>query len=139
MWASILTGAFLTFGLSMFFLLSRFAGEHFRGAADEALSPYLMTGYFTFFIFTAVFNAFNARTDRINLFDSITKNNGFLRVLAVIAAVQVLLVYVGMVSEPIGEIFSCYGLNAKEWVFVLALALLIVPVDMVKKAVLRKR
>jgi calcium-translocating P-type ATPase len=139
MWSSILVGALLTFGLSMFFLMSDFAKASFRANGGAGLGQYLLTGYFAFFIFTSVFNAFNARTDSVNLFDHITQNKGFLQVLAIIVAVQIALVYVGMASKPLGEIFSCYGLNPNEWLFVIALAFLIVPVDLARKALVGAR
>jgi calcium-translocating P-type ATPase len=127
MWSSIFTGALLTFGLSLFFLLSPFVYNYFRAA--NGAQDYLMTGYFSFFIFISVYNAFNARTDRLNLFDNIGKNKGFLQVIALIVVVQVTLVYVGNV------IFDCYGLVAQEWVLVLGLAILIIPVDLIRKAI----
>jgi magnesium-transporting ATPase (P-type) len=131
--SSVLTGALLTFGLSMFFLTSDFAKGYFRvGEADEA-NKYLLTAYFAFFIFTAVFNAFNARTERLNLFDHIAQNKGFLRVTALIAVVQAALVYLG------GVIFDCYGLEPAEWGFVLILAVTIIPVDMIRKAVFNQK
>jgi len=86
------------------------------------------TAYFTFFIMIAVFNAFNARTDRINIFDNISGNKNFLRILGLITIIQVALVYLG------GEIFRCHGLSLEQWGIVLLLALSIIPVGMVKKA-----
>jgi calcium-translocating P-type ATPase len=128
MWGSILTGALLTFALSMCFLLTGFARSMFRADADNI---YLMTGFFSFFILTSVFNAFNARTDQLNLFDNISKNKGFLRIIILIVVVQVLMTYFG------GVILRCYGLTLNEWVFVVAAAFIIVPVDLLRKALYR--
>ncbi len=127
MWSAILTGGILTFGLSLLFLLAPFSTAVFR--ADDA-GKYLLTGYFAFFIFASVFNAFNARTDKVNLFDNIGRNKGFIGVIALIAAVQVVMTYLG------GPILNGYGLTGKEWFYVLALAVVIVPVDMIRKAIL---
>ncbi|GHV52653.1 calcium-translocating P-type ATPase, PMCA-type [Synergistales bacterium] len=128
MWSSILTGSLLTFVISLVFLLSGFARGVFREDADN---KFLLTGYFAFFIFTAVFNAFNARTDKMNLFDNISKNKGFLQIVALIAAVQVLMTYLG------GAVLNCFGLVWNEWVFVLGLSVLIIPVDIVRKVIAR--
>ncbi|MDR3165360.1 MAG: calcium-translocating P-type ATPase, PMCA-type [Synergistaceae bacterium] len=124
MWSAILVGSLLTFGLSMLFLLSDFTRSFFR--ADDG-NKYLLTGYFAFFILTSVFNAFNARTDQINLFDNIKKNKGFLRVIALIVTVQVLMTYLG------GVILRCYGLTLNEWLVVLIMSFIIIPVDIVRK------
>lgn len=135
MWSSILIGAGWTFALSMVFILTPFAQRFFRpdpSALFATANEYLLTGYFAFFIFIAVFNAFNARTEQRNLFDSIGGNPGFLRVMGGIAAVQVLMTYFG------GVIFRCFGLTVKEWVFVLVMAFTIIPVDLIRKSIVRK-
>ena len=124
MWSEILTGSIWTFLLSIFFLLSPTSHEIFRDAPNN---EYLLTGYFCFFIFTAVFNAFNARTERLNLFDNIGKNKGFLEILLLIVVVQVVMAYVG------GDIFRCYGLNIQEWLYVIGLAFTIIPLDLLRK------
>ena len=126
MWSSILTGSLLTFALSVVFLFTDFANGFFRvGEGDR----YHLTGFFAFFIFTSVFNAFNARTDKLNLFDNISKNKGFLRVILLIVVVQVAMIYLG------GAVLNCFGLVASEWAFVLIAAFIIIPVDLVRKAV----
>ncbi|MCL2053060.1 MAG: calcium-translocating P-type ATPase, PMCA-type [Oscillospiraceae bacterium] len=128
MWSMILTGAIFTFGVSMFFLLSDIPKAIFR---PHESNLYLLTGYFTYFVFVYVFHAFNARTEKLNLFDNILKNKGFLRIIAIIAVVQVFMAYVG------GEVLGGYGLTANEWLFVLGLAFLIIPVDLLRKVIIK--
>lgn len=128
MWSSILTGAALTFGLSMFFLLSEFSKGVFRESPGNL---YLLTGYFAFFIFISVFNAFNARTDRMNLFGDILRNKGFFRIIALIVIVQTAMTYWG------GAILRGYGLKAEEWIFVICLAVIIIPVDLIRKLIVK--
>lgn len=89
----------------------------------------LHTAYFAFFIMIAVFNAFNARTEKLNLFDNLGKNKGFLIVFGIIAAVQVVMTYVG------GTILSGWGLNLTEWLLVLGMAISIIPIDLIRKAI----
>lgn len=134
MWTAILIGAGWTFALSMVFILMPFAQHFFRpdpSALFETANEYLLTGYFAFFIFIAVFNAFNARTDKLNLFDNLGGNPGFLRVMGAIVIVQVLMTYFG------GVIFRCFGLTAKEWAFVLLMAFTIIPVDLIRKSIVK--
>ena len=83
------------------------------------------------FIFIAIFNAFNARTEELNLFDNITRNRNFLKIMALIAVVQVLLTYLG------GDIFQCYGLDFAHWCLILILAFAIIPVDIIRKCVMK--
>ncbi len=126
MWSSIITGALWTFALSLLFILTPAVQGFFRTDADN---KYLLTGYFAFFIFTAVFNAFNARTEEFNLFKYMKGNKGFLKIIGLIALVQVILTYVGSV------IFNCYGLNLKEWAVVLVMSVSIIPVDLIRKLI----
>jgi len=123
---SIGVGSLYTFVLSLWFLQSQMVHDFFREG------KYLMTGYFTFFVFTAIFNALNARTEQINILDQIMENRGFISVMALIVAIQIALTQLG------GVVLHCYGLTAGEWLLVLALAVLIIPVDMCRKFLLRR-
>ncbi len=128
MWSSILTGSIFIFIASMLLLVTDiFSGMFREGKNNE----YLLTAYFAFFIFSAVFNAFNARTEKINIFDNIDKNTGFLKVIGLIAIIQIIMTYFG------GAILRCYGLNFSEWIIVLLLAVLIIPVDILKKLIIK--
>jgi len=126
MWASIGAGSLYTFGISLLFLRSPAFRDFFRE------DKYLLTGYFAFFVFTAIFNAFNARTEQMNLFHNITENRGFLSVMAAIIGIQVVLTHFG------GVVLHCYGLSTGEWLLVLGLAVLIIPVDLCRKFLLRQ-
>lgn len=131
MWSSILVGAGYTVLMSLIFLLVGHTWFDDWSRTDTGLSAVHLTGYFAFFIFTAVFNAFNARTEEVNLFDNITQNKNFLKIMALIAVVQVLLTYFG------GDIFQCYGLSLAQWGMVGLLAFSIIPVDLIRKCILK--
>jgi len=118
--AIIVNGVWI-FALSLLFLFSPLTSLFFEN------TQVMHTAYFTFFVMIAVFNAFNARTDRINIFDNIGGNKNFLWILGLITVIQVILVYVG------GEIFRCHGLDLTQWGVVLLCAVSIIPVDIVRK------
>ena len=127
MWSSILVGAGYTVLISLIFLI---AGKNWM--YEWRYFPKIHgTAYFALFIFIAVFNAFNARTEEINLFDNITRNRNFLKIMTLIAVVQVLLTYFG------GDIFQCYGLNIVHWCLILIIAVAIIPVDIIRKCIIR--
>ncbi|MDF2879042.1 MAG: putative calcium-translocating P-type ATPase, partial [Clostridia bacterium] len=128
MWSSILTGSIWVFILSMVMLVSPVVSGIFRQSDSNI---YVLTGYFTFFIFAAVFNAFNARTNKINLFDNIGRNKGFMQVIVLISVIQILMTYLG------GVILRGYGLTFSEWALVLVFAVTIIPVDLMRKLVVR--
>ena len=79
----------------------------------------------------SIFNAFNTRTHRLNLLAHILKNKGFLGIMFFVAGVQVGLIYYG------GPLFRVTGLDYYEFLFVLLLALTVIPVDSLRKIFLR--
>ena len=93
---------------------------------------YLMTAYFALFIFISIFNAFNARTKRINLLSNLTKNIVFLITFILIIIIQIYLIYFG------GDLFRTYGLTSLEFIFVIILAFSVIPFDMIRKIIIKK-
>lgn len=132
MWSSILiNGCFVAFS-SMFFLLSDWiAGLFSRGGlvTSKAAESVFLTAFFAFFIFMNVINALNVRTPKLNLFDHITANTGFVGVLILIFVVQIVFTIVG------GRILRTVPLFANEWLTIIALAAVIIPFDLVRKIV----
>ena len=150
MMSEIITGAGWTFIVSIAMLLLGTipANSHvpavslleswglIRESNIEGLShAYLHTAYFAFFIFIAVFNGFNARTEKLNLFDNLSRNKGFLTVFGIIAVVQIAMTYIGLAIPAVGEILGCHGLYPIEWLVVLVMAISIIPVDLIRKAI----
>ena len=144
MWASIITGSLWMVLLGIILLIFTPVQKIFvDGASTDKLfsipnfsdDNYLVLGtaFFAFFIFSAVFNAFNARTDKINLFENINGNKGFLKILAIIAVIQVAMTYLG------GSILRCHGLDAVQWLVVLGMAISIIPVDLLRKAIMKNK
>lgn len=63
-----------------------------KGVPNQAV---FLTAFFDYFIFANNFNALNVRTPKLNIFDSITLNQGFLAVTCLIFFVQILFTYLG--------------------------------------------
>ncbi len=128
--SSVLTGSLSVFAISLVFLLTDAFTGFFRESPSER---YVLTGYFTFFIFSAVFNALNARTEKVNIFENIRKNPGFIKIIFMIMVIQIIMTHFG------GEVLKSYGLTLSEWAVVLCLALLIIPVDIFRKFIIYKK
>ena len=99
----------------------------------DSANRYLMTAYFAMFIFMGIFNAFNARTSRINVFANLSKNKVFVCIFTFIFIAQLYIIYNG------GEIFRTYGLELNELILVFVLALTVFPVDWLRKYILKKK
>ncbi len=124
----IVTGLFM--GLfCLLFLKSDFLQSFYR---IDKTNKYIMTAFFSIFIFMSVFNAFNARTHRLNIFANLHKNKAFLSVVAIIVIVQLIMIYYG------GTIFRTTGLTIKELNITLFLSSLVIPFDFLRKLILKK-
>jgi Ca2+-transporting ATPase len=123
MWSSILINGVVIAVLSITFLLAPEIRGVFRNDAA------FMTGFFAFFVFINNFNKFNARTERMNLFENILDNKGFLPVVGLIFAVQILFTYLG------GDVLRTVGLTFDEWLFVIAFSFVIIPIDLARKSI----
>ena len=88
------------------------------------------TGFFCMFVFAFMVNAFNVRSDGLNVFEHIGENKRFIHIWLAIMAVQVLLVSIGGV---IGEVFSCVRFGLDGWIAVCLMALTMYPVDLIRK------
>lgn len=110
-----------------YFLLQERVVDHLFRDADNHIYTY--TGFFCAYIFMAVANGFNVRTDGLNLLKNISLNKGFLQVMALIVAIQVLLTFVG------GRVLRTTPLNAHEWGVVILFGTSIIVVDLLRKLI----
>ena len=94
---------------------------------------YFMTSYFALFIFIGIFNAFNSRTERLNILSNITKNKVFITIFLFIISVQIFLIYHG------GELFRTFGMTPFELLFVILMAFTVIPVEFLRKIILKKK
>tara|TARA_Y100001970_G_C13745440_1_gene608343 strand:- start:217 stop:657 length:441 start_codon:yes stop_codon:yes gene_type:complete len=133
MWSSILVNGIFMAILSLFFLTSDFVASLFvcdtNRCSDPEINIVLLTAFFGFFVFINNFNKFNARTDGLDLFEHITENRGFIFVVLIIFFLQTAFTYLG------GEVLRTVGLSLKEWLYVLAFAFSIIPLDLARKCI----
>lgn len=101
-----------------------------------------LTGYFVLFIVSALFNGFNVRDDSFAIFKGLNENTGFLKVFFAIIFVQALIVNAALVPFTaftwIGNMFSCVPFGIKGWAAVVLLAVTMIPIDLIRKAVVNR-
>ncbi len=136
MMAQILTmGAWLTF-ISFLYLKLPFFRNLFVTEEQH------LTGYFVLFIVSALFNGFNVRDEKFGIFKGLNENTGFLKVFFTIILVQALIVNAALVPFTaftwIGNMFSCVPFGIQGWVAVALLAVTMIPVDLLRKAVVER-
>ena len=86
-----------------------------------------LSAFFVLFVFAGLFNCVNARTERLRLFSGMLRNRFFLPLIALISAIQLLMVYRG------GELFRTVPLEPRLLLRVILLAFTVVPADLVRK------
>ena len=121
-WTGILS-AFLCF----FFLKSNLIQNIYHTKES------LLSAFFGLFIFIDIFNSFNARTERLNIFSNITKNKVFIGIIIFIIIVQLLLIYYG------GNLFRTVSLSFFELQLMLFLSSLVIPIDWIRKIFLKRK
>ena len=94
---------------------------------------YLKSALFATFMMAITFNGFNARTEHINPFENIGRNRNFLLVMLAIFLMQFIFVMLG------GNALSVEALDAKTWLICLGLAFIVIPLDMIRKAIMNTK
>lgn len=107
-------------GLYMIITLTPIANLFANGT--EAL-----TARFGLLCFMAVFNGFNIRTEHINLFTGISKNKNFVYIaISILASIIILC--------NAGELLKVCTLSLNQWLVITALAIMVIPIDLMRKA-----
>lgn len=101
------------------------------GCANPEL--YEKTFMFAFFIYSIIFNSLNTRSERFNLFEHIGENKNFMLVMGAIFIMQTVIIQIG------GEVFGTTILSVKALLVSMLLALMIIPVDLIRKAFVSKK
>lgn len=114
--------------VSMLFLKCNTFTSHFRESKNNIV---LLSAFFALFIFLSVVQCINSRTDRLNLFNGITKNTTFVVILMLVCVIQTSFVYFG------GEILRTTPLSVKELSFTLLCAITAIPFEFLRKVIWR--
>lgn len=93
------------------------------------------SGFFAMFIFSAILNGFNVRNEGFNIFKGIKENSNFLPILGAMLAATFCLCQASLVLPVVGNMFSTQAFGLTGWLAVIALSLLIIPADMLRKLV----
>lgn len=117
-----------TVGVALAFLLSPSISSKFRASPNNI---YLLSAFFALFIFTSVFNCFNARTEKIFLLNKLSKNKPFILIMLLVLTVQLLFIYLG------GSLLRTAPLTLSELKITFLIALSVFPADILRKLLLK--
>jgi len=126
MWNKIIWGSVFGSLICMWFLLSpyiqKIVGNH----------DIFVTVFFTFFMFLNICNAFNARSNGLNLMRGLFKNKAFVIIMAGIVLSQFFIIFFG------GGIFRTVPIDFGYIVFAGVLALSMLPAEIFRQAIFRR-
>lgn len=108
------------------FLLTRSSAIQSIYGNDTAVYA---TARFVLIVYLATFNGFNIRTDSINLFKGIKDNKLFIEIAIAIFGLTFVLAQFG------GDFMGCTAMNATQWITTIALSMLIIPADLIRKLI----
>jgi len=94
----------------------------------------LRSAFFGMFMFTAIMNGFNVRTDGFHIFKDLRKNESFIKIWL---AMLISTVAICMIGGPIGAMFGTAPFGIKGWIAVLIFSISVIPVDLLRKAVFK--
>ncbi len=119
-----------TMGLCLCFLWLPYFRHRFH---FEQNPIHFLTAFYALFIFSGVFNSFNARTERINPLANIRKNLLFVLIMLVVSIVQLIMIYYG------GRVFRTAGLTLDQLRMILLMAFSVIPAEQLRKWFLRRK
>ena len=127
-----ISSIFITVGSIL--ILENIAGITSFVTPETCTNPelYEKTFMFAFFIYAIIFNSLNTRSEKFNIFEHIGENKNFILVMGVIFILQTIIIEIG------GKVFSTTMLEPKALLISMLLGLLIIPVDLIRKAVVSK-
>ena len=99
----------------------------------KEVSVMLNSAVFATFMMAISFNGFNARTEHTNPFEHLGRNKNFLLVIGALLVLQFLFVTFG------GAVLSVEPLSWTTWLVCLLIAFLIIPIDIIRKAIISKK
>lgn len=88
-----------------------------------------LTARFAILCFMAVFNGFNIRTEHINLFIGLRRNKLFTQI-----AVGIFIGAIAVCTFA-GELVKVTSLDLRQWLVIVGLAFMVIPVDLLRKVV----
>jgi magnesium-transporting ATPase (P-type) len=86
-----------------------------------------LTAFYALFVFSGLFNALAARSERMWVFSNIGKNKLFVLIIFFIAFTQVLMIYYG------GAVFRTVPLTFEEFIPVILLSASVVVFDLIRR------
>ena len=109
------------------FALIFFKTELFSSLFENEIQQ--KTGFFIAFMSIAIFNGLNVRNNNFNIFERINENPNFIKIEALMLIATLVLASFG------GKFFGCEAVSIQAMILMLAIGVLVIPIDFIRKAI----
>ncbi len=128
----LITSLYITFiclGIMFIPFISNWFGDLKNVIDNDGIQIGLRSALFATFMMAITWNGFNARTEHINVFEHIGRNKSFIAVMLAIFAMQAIFISFG------GDFLGVTPLGPVHWLICLGLSIMVIPIDMIRKAI----
>ena len=127
--SKILINGLFSLLLCVIFMKTNFFLKYFEFQNNQVN---FLSGLFCLFVFAGIVNAFTSRSVRLNIFSGLKDNRFFILIMACVAVVQLMMLYFG------NSIFRTTPLDVNELLILIAMSLIIIPADFIRKLITKK-
>ena len=127
--SKILINGLFSLLLCVIFIKTNFFINYFEFQSNPVK---FLSGLFCLFVFAGIVNAFTSRSVRLNIFSGLKDNRFFILIMACVAVVQLMMLYFG------NSIFRTTPLDVNELLILIAMSLIIIPADFIRKLITKK-
>ena len=114
-------------------LLSSAFQNIYAPSISDLSEAYKESALMAFFMLTIIFNGFNARSTKCNLLEHMKDNKPFCFVMLGVLLLVFVLIHV------VSTVAGLTPISVRTWLVMLGLAILIIPIDMIRKVIINKR
>lgn len=93
------------------------------------------TGFFAVYMFSAILNGFNVRTNGFGIFKGLKQNKQFVGVLCAMLGATVILCNLSLISSALGNMFSTEAFSPLAWVVIAGVSVIAIVFDLARKAI----
>ena len=127
------TTAIFSTVIGLLILLNTSLQSVYAPGVTDLSEAYRESALMAFFMLTIIFTGFNARSTNANIFEHMNENKPFSLIMAGVLAMVFVLIHI------VSTVAGLTPITGRTWLVMLGLAILIVPIDMIRKVIVNKK
>lgn len=127
------TTAIFSTVIGLLILLNSSLQSVYAPGVTDLSEAYRESALMAFFMLTIIFTGFNARSTKVNIFEHMSENKPFSLIMAGVLGMVFVLIHV------VSTVAGLTPISIRTWLVMFGLALLIIPIDMIRKSIVNKK